>query len=133
MRTFGFLILGLGVATAIFAALGMRTDVEGVVNIGLLQNQQMVFQAGCALLIAGVVAVAAGAIVEMRPKRNPETSSDGIMLSACVVGSAIVGVILADGVSPPRPSLEAQKAQADADASLRRAEELSRELERLSR
>ena len=64
----GLVVLGLvGIGIAMF---GMDTtvgsgpyDIERTYNIGLLQEQLMVFQTSCGLSIAGMVAICTGAIL----------------------------------------------------------------------
>ena len=106
MKRAGVAIAIGGVAVA-FASLLMTTSVHNpgdyrygsytpssdVLNIGLLQNQQLVFLAGCTLFLAGVILFAAGAITEalvLVPRRWPieVPSADG--LEAAVTTRTVV-------------------------------------------
>lgn len=78
MKVLGGVIAGVGVvgsllslgmptsiSTSVPSSLGYGlTDTSEVLNIGLLQKQAFAFHAGLALVIAGVVLFAAGAILE---------------------------------------------------------------------
>lgn len=73
IATWGWGLLVAGIALAVGSQF-MSTAVEsyssfgsdGVHNIGLMQQQMMVFQAGLTAALGGVVCLAAGAIIDRR-------------------------------------------------------------------
>lgn len=71
----GWLMSLAGVALAIYAYAVYDPSVESydagsrIINNGLLQNQLMLFLAGCSMLIGGVVMLSAGALLEAGQRR----------------------------------------------------------------
>lgn len=77
MRIIGALLLIAGLAVSAFAffkmpttredaaaqALGIESSIGGTLNIGLLQDQALMFHAGLAVAIIGAIFFAAGALV----------------------------------------------------------------------
>lgn len=90
MKNQGAAMMAAGVATSI-ASLLMKTSIHNdsdyrfgtyvpasdVLNIGLLQNQQFVFLAGCTLFVAGAVLLAAGAVIEQLRGGAPDAIPEG--------------------------------------------------------
>ena len=66
MKTAGVILTGVGFVLAMVAIALMPTTASysDVLNIGLLQQQQLVFLGGCTLFLAGIVLWAAGLIEE---------------------------------------------------------------------
>jgi hypothetical protein len=65
-------LMGTSVHTDSSYAYGSYTPASDVINIGLLQQQQLVFAIGAALFVAGAVLLGAGAIVaELRAGARP--------------------------------------------------------------
>jgi drug/metabolite transporter (DMT)-like permease len=63
MKKLGFAALGLG-ALILFASFGFDTAPDGTHNIGLLQQQLMLFQLGGLLMLLGAAFMAAGTILQ---------------------------------------------------------------------
>lgn len=80
MRVFGILIMivsALIVIISFFLQTSIQTDTtrlvadQGVLNLGLLQNQLMVFQLGLAGFLAGTILASVGAIWERMSSPEP--------------------------------------------------------------
>ncbi|WP_394652430.1 hypothetical protein [uncultured Sphingomonas sp.] len=77
MKLTGYILLGLG-SLIVLAAYGTDTAPEGTHNIGLMQGQMMLFQAGAVLVIVGAL---------------------------CAIASITLGRLEAAGILPPAGSV----------------------------
>jgi hypothetical protein len=77
----GKVLIGLGIAVALWATFVFQTSVDDYVrsveNIGLLQRQSIYFQAGALMALAGTILVAAEAIVVgLSARMSPRSAQD---------------------------------------------------------
>jgi hypothetical protein len=86
MKVFGILLILAGAAAALFSfftdvSVGSSYGSGGIINIGLLQQQMMVFQLGLGGFISGTILFAVGSALEalQLPKQSSVGSAEKII------------------------------------------------------
>jgi hypothetical protein len=73
LAALGALIMSTSVSSPILTGVHGGTSIGGVYNLGLLQHQLMIFVAGLAVALSGVVIAFAGTVIGRRPENGNVT------------------------------------------------------------
>lgn len=83
----------------------IRSGTQSVLNLGLLQRQALVFEAGLAAIVSGVVLLAAGVLAAAIDRLSPQSADTGLPQA--------VAEMSASSVQAPQPFTPLDKTKAD--------------------